>query len=259
MSKSALAVTGAAAGLVLLASPSIPQDPAYHRMADVRTWSGIPNALNVLSNLPFAVIGLLGLHATFDRRTVSALADPWERWPFAALFAGVALTALGSSYYHLAPDNHRLVWDRLPMTMGFMGLMAGVIAERVALATAKALFVPLLLAGVGSVLYWYGTETAGRGDLRPYILVQFGSLAAVLALVLAKRRHLRSTGDILLGLAGYAAAKLLEAADRPIFALGGGLVSGHTLKHLVAAGSVVFLVSMLRDRGTAGLVRRASA
>jgi hypothetical protein len=92
----------------------------------------------------------------------------WERWPYAALFAGTALTAIGSAYYHLAPGNWPLVWDRLPMTVGFMGLLTAVLAERVGHRIARRLFVPLVVFGAASVAYWYRSEGRGAGDLRPY-------------------------------------------------------------------------------------------
>ena len=49
-------------------------------------------------------------------------------------------------------------------------------------------------------------------------------------------------------LAFYGLAKLLETFDRQIFALDGGLVSGHTLKHLAAAMAGVWLVRMVWKR-----------
>src|SRR5665647_1500993 len=111
--------------VAVFSRPALPQPSAYHLMADQRLFLGIPNCLNVLSNLPFAIVGLLGLAATFGRdpSRTPPFSDPWERWPYAALFAGVTLTMLGSGYYHLAPDNARLVWDRLPMSVGFMGCL----------------------------------------------------------------------------------------------------------------------------------------
>ena len=134
--------------------PPIPQALDYHTMADERALLGIPNSLNVLSNAPFAIVGLLGLAAAFGwMGRPSPFTDRWERWPYAALFAGVALTAAGSSYYHLAPDNARLVWDRLPMAVGFMGLLTALLAERVSLTAGKWLFLPLLAAGAASVGY----------------------------------------------------------------------------------------------------------
>ncbi|MBH0210122.1 MAG: alkaline phytoceramidase, partial [Nitrospira sp.] len=152
-----LVLAAAIAGIVILGGSPSPQDPAYHRMADERHFFGIPNCLNVLSNLPFAFVGLLGLVTVFRLKTGKAplFGDPWERWPYAVLFAGIGLTTVGSAYYHLSPDNTRLVWDRLPMTFGFMGLLTAILTERVGLRTGRLLLGPLLLLGVGSVVYWY--------------------------------------------------------------------------------------------------------
>jgi hypothetical protein len=242
-----VAVFGAVAAV--LAGPPVPQPLAYHNMADQRSWLGIPNALNVLSNLPFAVVGVMGLAAIFgsdvDRRR--PFHDSWERWPYAALFTAVVLTTVGSSYYHLAPDNARLVWDRLPMTVGFMGLLTAVLAERVSLPVGRWLFAPLLTLGAASVGYWYWSEVQGAGDLRLYLLVQFGSLLVVVLLLVFYPARYVCGGHLVAGLAAYAAAKGLELADERIFALG-GIISGHTLKHLVAAGGGACLVGMLRAR-----------
>lgn len=239
-----LAVLGViVAAIVAFVIPPWPQSLAYHHMADQRAWLGIPSALNVLSNLPFAIVGVLGLSAI----SAAPFRDPWERWPYAALFAGVALTAVGSSYYHLAPDNARLVWDRLPMTIGFMGLLTAVVAERVSLRLARVLFVPLLVLGAFSVGYWAWSESQGTGDLRLYGLVQYGSLMAVILLLVRYRSPYPGGEYLVAGLAGYAAAKVLELADGWIFALG-HVVSGHTLKHLAAAAGVACMVTMLRAR-----------
>ncbi len=246
---SVIVVAAFAAVAAVFAGPPVPQPLAYHSMADQRSWLGIPNALNVLSNLPFAVVGMMGLAAVFvadvDRRLL--FHDSWERWPYAALFVGVVLTAVGSSYYHLAPDNARLVWDRLPMTVGFMGLLTAVLAERVSLPVGHWLFAPLLAGGAASVGYWHWTEVQGAGDLRLYLLVQFGSLLVVVLLLIFYPARYVGGGYLVAGLVAYTTAKGLELADGPIFAVS-GIISGHTLKHLVAAGGVACLVSMLRAR-----------
>jgi len=226
--------------------PPIPQDPAYHAFADRRSWLGIPNALDVLSNVPFAIVGLLGLAATFSRR-VGTFVDPWERWPYAVLFAGVALTSLGSGYYHLAPDNARLVWDRLPIAVGFMGLLAAVAAERVSVSLGRWLFVPLLLAGAAGVFYWYWGEVRNAGDLRLYVVVQFGSLLWIVLLLLLYPARYSGTAYLVTGLAAYGVSKAFELADRQIFDVA-RIVSGHTLKHLVAAAGVACVVMMQRER-----------
>jgi hypothetical protein len=231
-----------AAIAVVLVQPPIPQDPRYHELADRRALLGIPNALDVLSNLPFALVGLVGLAATLR------LPAGWLRWPYAAFFGGVLLTAFGSAYYHLAPGNARLVWDRLPMTLAFMGLLAAVVAERVSERLSRWLLVPLLAAGAFSVLYWYRGELRGAGDLRPYALVQFGSLLLIVLLLLLYRGGPGGTAYLAAGLAVYGAAKALEWADAPIFELG-RVVSGHTLKHLAAAAGAGAVAAMVRRRG----------
>ena len=257
---SVLVLGATIAGVTFLWGSPSPQDPAYHLMADERPLFGVPNCLNVLSNLPFAFVGLLGLRTVFRPGGGSAtlFRDPWERWPYAVLFAGTALTTLGSAYYHLSPNNARLVWDRLPMTFGFMGLLTALLAERVGLRVGRLLFTPLLLLGASSVAYWYWSEVHDQGDLRLYILVQYGSLLLVLFLLLLYPARYPGTGYLIVGLGAYAGAKGLEAADQRIFALG-QMVSGHTLKHLAAAGGVACLLAMLRARVIGGSVGPPSA
>ncbi len=234
----------------VLLTPRLPQDPAYHQFADHRTIAGIPNALNVLSNLPFAFVGAAGLVVTFRRRT--HFDRPWERWPYAALFAGTALTAIGSSYYHLHPDNARLVWDRLPMTIGFMGFLVATIAERIVVRAARALLVPALIFGAASVFHWHWTELRGAGDLRWYLLVQFGSLMAIALMLVLYWPRYTCTNLVVAGLGAYALAKVLELGDSAIFSAG-HLISGHSLKHLAAAAGVSFLVAALKRRRLLGL------
>jgi ceramidase len=249
LSRLLLLVVGGAL-IAALAVPRVAQDPAYHQFADTRPLLGIPNGLNVLSNVPFAMVGLAGLVAV-------ARMGAWERWPYAALFAGVALTSVGSAYYHFAPDNWTLVWDRLPMTVGFMGLLTAVLSERVSHRLARALFVPLLVFGAASVVYWYWSEVRGVGDLRPYALVQFGSLVVILmALLGSPSRH----GDdrfLYWALGAYLLAKVFESADAAIFEAG-RIVSGHTVKHVVAAAALWFIVVMIHIRARLS-VRSADA
>jgi len=231
--------------------PRIPQPLAYHRFADQRTLLGIPNALNVLSNLPFLFAGVAGLR--FIRRQPPYPAGRHfltgaERWPWVIFFLGVTLTFVGSAWYHLAPDNARLVWDRLPMTLGFMSLFAAMIAERIDLRAGLWLLGPFLLAGLGSVLYWRWTELGGAGDLRPYAAVQFLPLLVIPLMLLLFPARYRGTAGIWIALLWYGLAKLLEEFDGQIYHLAQQIISGHSLKHLAAAVSAWWFLRMLRRR-----------
>jgi hypothetical protein len=217
---------------IVLFLPPIPQDASYHSFADQREFWGIPNFLNVMSNAPFFVVGLLGLRFVLiwgeDRQI---FLEGVERWPYFVLFIGVGLTAFGSGYYHWAPDSGRLVWDRLPMAISFMAFFAGIIAERIQVEAGLWLLGPLVLLGVGSVINWRQTD-----DLRLYAVVQFYPLIIIPIMLLLCPPRYTGTGYLWGALGWYTLAKVLElhAVDHGIFALG-QLVSGHTLKHLAAS------------------------
>lgn len=251
---------GLAAIIAVALLPPIPQDPAYHDFADRRRFLGIPNALNVLSNMPFVLVGALG--GTFllrqgRPRPDRPLTESWERSAFGILFAGIGLTGFGSAYYHLAPGNVTLFWDRLPLTIVFMSLFAVVIAERIGLAAGRRLLPVLLLVGVGSVLYWLLGELSGAGDLRPYLLVQFFPLVAIPLLLLFFPPRYTRGADLVWALGWYALAKLFELLDARIFAVG-GIVSGHTLKHLAAAVAMYWILRMVeRRRPLSGSLRES--
>ena len=237
--------------LVALAAallPPIPQPQSYHLFADQRSLLGIPHFADVISNFPFAVVGTCGLFFLFRRhaRVPPRFIDPRERWPYLLVFVGVFLTAFGSSYYHWSPSNARLVWDRLPMTIAFMSMVAAVIAERISLRLALWLLPILLLLGLGSVLQWYVSEARGEGDLRFYAAVQVYSALALLLALLFPPSYTRGR-DLAVVVAFYALAKVLEALDKPIFSLG-QMVSGHTLKHLAAATAAYWILRMLQRR-----------
>ena len=217
----------------------IPQDPQYHQFADQRVYFYIPNTLNVVSNLLFALIGIIGLMQFCARRSLLVIDSIYT--VYIMFFAALVAIAPGSAYYHWMPDNQSLVWDRLPMTIAFMSFFTIILAERLSIKFAKIMFLPLIIAGVLSIVYWHYSELAGEGDLRPYGLVQFLPMLMIpMILLMFKAKY---TGDraIWWFLGWYLAAKVLEIFDGQIYEWL-PLISGHSLKHLAASiGCLVFL------------------
>jgi hypothetical protein len=228
-------------------TPPIAQEAAYHQFADSRGSLGIPNLANVLSNLAFVAVGLWGLSLCQMGKLVH---DNEKKYPvYALFFAAVALTGLGSSYYHWGPNNSTLVWDRLPMALSFTAFTVAVLSEHMKRGVERWLLYPLLSVGVFSVIYWYVTESHGQGDLRFYALVQFLPVLMIpLVCIMFQSRFTRHV-DIYLVLGCYGLAMLAEHFDKAIFSLT-STVSGHTLKHLLAALGVFWVIRMLRLRRT---------
>lgn len=237
--------------LVMAFVPPIPQPEFMHRFADQRSFLGIPNFLNVISSLIFLAASAYGFRLLYESRNGREKARfeyATDLYPYAVLFLGVGLTAIGSMAYHLNPENATLVWDRLPMSLAFASLAAIIIGEYVN-RKAGLLLLPVLLAlGIYSVVSWYLGELEGLGDLRLYLLVQFYPLlAAAYILFFFPSRYSRGNrfGWVLLL---YVLAKAAELLDAPIYQLLQQTISGHTLKHLIAGLSVFVLAEMLRCR-----------
>ncbi|TAF32896.1 MAG: alkaline phytoceramidase [Cytophagales bacterium] len=229
--------------------PRIPQNPDYHNFADSRLFWGIPNAADVLSNWGFVIVGCLGILTWFRKIKIEAVTD-FQKWAYLLVFIGIACIGLGSAHYHLAPNNHSLLWDRLPMSVVFMGLLSIVLGERVSEPIGKTLFVPLLALGAFSVIYWHYTESRGVGDLRLYGVVQFYTLLFIPAIVLLFDHQEPQQKMAFLKMAlFYGLAKVCEHFDDQIFAIG-QLISGHSLKHLWAALATYFLIEAFEKRPT---------
>lgn len=233
--------------LAALLVPAIPQPLTYHAFADCRTIFGVANFFNVVSNLPFLIGGALGLFLIWTGRV--AFIDAREQLPYLVFFLGALLTCLGSAYYHAAPDNPRLVWDRMPMTLGFAGLVAAAVAERVNLKLGLRSLWPLLVLGIVTVLYWYGTERIGRGNLVPYGAYQTWTIVIVVVLLLAYPARRYTHGGLLAWAAvWYGLAKVFETFDLQVYRMLGGTLSGHTIKHMLASFAVFAIVRQLRLR-----------
>lgn len=221
--------------LSLLVSQPVEQPLDYHQFADQRTALGITNAADVLSNLPFVIVGVLGLVWMRLKPELTSSV----RAAYVTFFAGLILTGIGSGYYHLAPDNQTLIWDRLAMTVCFAGLVSLVIAERIDRRMGAIALPLLLITGVATVVYWGWVD-----DLRPYLLLQYGAMLLLPVIIL----RTRGTGTrwLWLALLCYLVAKVTEMTDEHLYHLTEQLISGHSLKHLAAGMSGLMIALKLR-------------
>lgn len=247
MNRSHLIIAGivlAVLAVFLLATP-FPQPRAYFAFADDRTFFGVPNFWNVASNALFLVPGVAGLWLLARQPRAGVL--PALNPAYHILFTGILLTAFGSAWFHLAPNLRTLFWDRLPMTIAFMSLAAIVVGEHVDAKTGKYVLWPLLAIGAASVLYWDWSEGRDAGDLRLYGIVQFLPMLLIPVLLLTYRSAFDRTGFLWMVLTLYALAKGVEYLDREFYNLG-ETVSGHTVKHLLAALAATVLVYGIMKR-----------
>jgi len=230
-----------------LAYGPIAQLPGYHDFADHTTHFGIAHFADVLSNVGFALVALWGWIRLFPARDQTELKDGWAG--YGLFLIALFLTAFGSSYYHLAPDNARLVWDRLPIVLACAGLLAGVRGDA-RKRRCDGFVVALAVFAVTSVAWWHFTGQTGIGDLRPYLLLQ--ALPIVLIPLwqwlygLPRAERWAFASALLL----YVIAKFAELYDHEI-ATALGMITGHTLKHLLATAAAVTIVGRLvcRVRG----------
>lgn len=232
--------------VILLLSDPVAQDPNYHQFSDVRTRWHIPNVWNVLSSIPFLLVGIRGLIQLREPNRLVIVRE--NRLAYTLFFTSVLLVSAGSAGYHLDPGNTTLVWDRLPMTVAFMALFSIAISETVSPHLGKWLLIPLLAFGVFSVGYWWFTESQGQGDLRWYAIVQFLPLLLIPTFILVYRSCFTHTSGYWLLLLAYIAAKLFEHHDGQIFSVSEGVISGHSIKHIVAAAGVYLLLNAFQHR-----------
>lgn len=210
--------------LLALFGPIWQQPADYHHFADQRAWGSLPHALDVLSNLPFALMAGLGWRALAHKGR--------QAGPRAGLlrlfFGGLLSTALLSSYYHLQPTDAALAWDRLGMVPAFAGLLGLCCAERISARAGTVVAGSVLLAGVLAVAW-----SVGAANVLPWALLQGGGMLCVLVGACLPGPVQPGRVNWWAVIACYALAKGLELADQPVFELIG--VSGHSLKHLCAA------------------------
>ena len=223
----------ALAALGMAVHGPIAQLAHYHEFADTRTWLGIPHAADVLSNLAFAIVAAWAA----PRLAAASAALGSSRDGYILFVAALAMTAAGSSYYHWAPDDARLVWDRLPIALACAGLLAAVHARTYPRASHRAWLAGLCIFAIASVAWW-----AATGDLRPYLLLQGAPLVTIPIWQAASAAPRRERIGFGLAIALYVLAKLAEVSDARVLSVL-GFVSGHTLKHLLAAAAAAVIVA----------------
>jgi len=238
-----LALTLLLAAAALFHGP-IHQPDGYHDFADQSLVWGVPHFCDVTSNIGFALAAFWGWRGLVSQRSHPAVSHGWAGYRL--FLFGLFFTALGSTWYHLAPDNARLVWDRLPIALACAGLLAGVMGDVSRRDSHRSAIVLALLA-VASVAWWRLTDLAGAGDLRPYLLLQG---LPILLIPLWQGIHGALRADRLafggaLGL--YIVAKVAELNDHALAAVFDP-VTGHTLKHLLATAAALLIVARLRQR-----------
>lgn len=226
-------------GAVAVLGPHVGNLAGYHAFVDERGWHSVPHAGDVLSNLAFLVAGLAGAWSLWrlPRRWLSNM----QRAMAALFFGGLVVTAACSSWYHLQPDDARLVVDRSGMAIAFAGLLGLAAAAHVSERAGAWVGLGLLLISPWAI------RAAASGELLPWAVLQFGGMAALC--IVAWLRPLPDAVGVhwLAVVAIYALAKLAEAGDTWIFELTRHLVSGHSIKHLVAAMAAWPLIAALKD------------
>ena len=240
-------LAAALAGLTWALLPPIPQPLKYHDFADRSVCFGIAGCADTLTNALFALAGLAGLRFLSSTAGRRAFIDAREALPYRLFFLAAILVALGSGYYHLAPDNDRLVWDRAAISLALMSLFAAVLCERVSLSAALRLLPLLYAAGLGSVAWWSWSEANCSGDLRAYGLMQLYPMLLIPLLLRLYPPRYSGDRDILTIIGLYLLALLCDLTDQRIAELT-GLFSGHTAKHVVAALTMYWVVVRLRRR-----------
>jgi Ceramidase len=213
----------------------LPQDPTYHEFVDRRTFFGTPNFWNVVSNLPFGLVGALGL------RMLSRLPPSSPRSAYVVFCIGVVLVGCGSAYYHYSPSTPALVWDRIPMTIALMALFSMVVHDRMSAQGGRVMLWPLVLAGAASVGHWYWSESQGQGDLRAYGVIQFLPMLLIAVMLIICHGKGLSAPWLWGALGTYAVAKVAEHFDKAMYNAT-GIVSGHSLKHVLGALAVLWTV-----------------
>jgi hypothetical protein len=229
-----LSILAVVAILVVSATVTITRGPGFHDYADTRTWLGIPHAGDVLSNLPFVIVAAW------------AARDRWRAVPLAwTVCAGVAAIGAGSAAYHVAPSDTSLAFDWGPIVVTLSLLAATVIHDRGGACAGRIALVVGPTLAIASVVWWIATGGTHGGNMAPYVAVQAAGIVLP-ALIALLAQGVVSARWLLLGVAGFALARVLGAYDRVLLDSIG--ISGHSLKHVAAATAAACALRALMRR-----------
>lgn len=223
--------------IVMMSLAPISQTQAYHNFADQRTIFDVPNFWNVITNLVFALFGILGFLFCLKYRQKEA---PWS---WIVFFLGVTIVFIGSGYYHWNPNNDSLVWDRLPMTIGFMGLFIAILSEYANPNFERFILIPATLLGLFSVVIWHYFD-----DLRFYYWIQLVPLLTIPVVLIVFKGKYTLQSYLIIALIFYLLAKFSETYDVEIYSFSSENFSGHSLKHILAALGAFTIYLMLKRR-----------
>ncbi|KAJ8774810.1 hypothetical protein K2173_017256 [Erythroxylum novogranatense] len=208
------------------------------------TVTGVPNTLNVITNFPFLIVGVVGFILSLQGCLFN-ISLRGEVWGWTLFFAGIVGMSFGSAYYHLKPDDARIMWDALPMMIAYSSLLSCFMVERLGQRIGLSCLFGLLLVVLLSMVY-----ARTFNDLRLCMLFQLIPCIVIPGLAFlypAKYTH----SKYWLWAAGVCILSKFEAAfDRKIYNANRYFISGHSLEHLCSAVVPVLLAIMLLYRNT---------
>ncbi|XP_057960142.1 uncharacterized protein LOC131152332 isoform X2 [Malania oleifera] len=227
---------------LMMATPKIPHSPRHHIFADMRNFLGVPNTLNVFTNFPFLVIGVLGLVFCLQG-DFFLISSRGEFLVWAWFYAGITAMAFGSAYYHLKPDDNRVMWDSLPMIIAYSSLFSALIVERVGEVIGLACLLLLLGVAVLSTVCerWFN-------DLRLCMMFQLIPCVAIPVTAYTFLPKYTHSKYWLWASGVYLLAKFEAVADKKIYNISYYFMSGHSLEHLCLVMVPVLLTHMLMFR-----------
>ena len=205
--------------LIDMITNKIPLPLEYHNFADQRSFLGIPNTMDVISNIAILIPAIYLLQVRKKKSTISNL-----------LILHLVLLSVASSYYHWNPSDETIFWDILMIAVTIM-LVTIIISD-----TEYGII--LYGLGIMSILYWRYT-----GDLRLYILILIG---VPLYIVFKYHKNSELRNYLIVFVIANILLRLTEHNDHLVYQITGNQISGHTLKHVFAGIMMMSVIKILQ-------------